>query len=172
MIILKKKGDSIELSKKFTNVDIKLSWTKSVDLDLHAFYKLKNGTFGHVSYINKGSLNQAPCILLDKDAGVGNTPGNNQENIKIATLSHVDYVLIATNIFRFLGFLSAGDSFAKYDGKVTVKTDAGDHIEVPLISEEIGKWCVITKIDNSNLSTPKVININKVQKSEPTLNEF
>lgn len=172
MIVLKKKGDSIELSKRFTNVDIKLNWTKSVDLDLHAFYKIKSGAFGHISFVQKGSLNKPPCILLDKDAGVGATAGNNRENIKIATLAHVDYVLIAANIFRFLGFLSPGDSFSKYDGKVVVKTDGGDHIEVPLVSEEIGKWCVIAKIDNSNPNSPKVINVNKVQQKEPSLNEF
>ncbi|KAB8319403.1 stress response protein [Tolypothrix campylonemoides VB511288] len=172
MIVLKKKGDSADLSKRMSNVDVKLSWTKSVDLDLHAFYKTKSGTFGHISFVRKGSLSEPPCILLDKDAGVGATAGDNRENIKIATLAHVDYVLIATNIFRFIGFLSSGDSFAKYDGKVVVKTDGGDHIEVPLTSEEIGKWCVIAKIDNTNPTAPKVVNINKVQKLEPSLNEF
>jgi tellurite resistance protein TerA len=172
MIILKKKGESAELSKKFSNVDIKLSWTKSVDLDLHAFYKTKSGTFGHISFVDKGNLTEPPCILLDKDAGVGAKAGDNRENIKIATLAHVDSVLIATNIFRFLGFFSPGDSFAKYDGKVIVTTDGGDCIEVPLISNEIGKWCAIAKIDNSNLIAPKVVNINKVQKSEPSLNDF
>lgn len=172
MIVLKKKGDSADLSKRMSNVDVKLSWTKSVDLDLHAFYKTKSGTFGHISFVKKGSLSEPPCILLDKDAGVGATAGDNGENIKIATLALVDYVLIATNIFRFFGFLSPGDSFAKYDGKVVVKTDGGDHIEVPLTSEEIGKWCVIAKIDNTNPIAPKVVNINKVQKLEPSRNEF
>lgn len=172
MIILKKKGESVDLSKKITNLDIKLKWTKAVDLDIHSFYKTKDGVFGHIYFGNKGKLNEPPCIALDKDAGVGNTPGNNEENMKILTLVHVDSVLIATNIFRFLGFLSAGDNFAKYDGKVVVKTDAGDCIEVPLISEEIGKWCVIAKIDNTLPSSTKVININKVQQDEPTLKDF
>lgn len=172
MIILKKKGESIQLSKKISSLDIKLNWTKGVDLDIHAFYKTKNGTFGHIYFANKGSLNEPPCIALDKDTGVGNTAGNNQENIKIATLVHVDYILIATNIFRLFGFLSQGDNFAKYDGKVVVTTDIGDRIEVPLISEEIGKWCVIAKIDNTDPTLPRVININQVQKSAPNLNDF
>ncbi|KYC43544.1 hypothetical protein WA1_10810 [Scytonema hofmannii PCC 7110] len=81
-------------------------------------------------------------------------------------------MLIATNIFRFFGFLSPEDSFAKYDGKVLVKTDVGDRIEVPLTSEEVGKWCVIAKIDNTNPTTSKVVNINKVQKQEPSINNF
>ncbi len=61
---------------------------------------------------------------------------------------------------------------AKYDGKVVVKIDGDDHIEVPLTSEEVGKWCLIAKIDNTDPSVPKVVNINKVQKSEPSMNDF
>lgn len=172
MIILEKKGDSAQLSKRISSLDLKLYWTKAVDLDIHAFYKTKKGVFGHIYFAQKGNLNEPPCIQLDKDAGVGNIAGDNQENIKVATLDHVDYVLVATNIFRVLGFLSQGDNFAKYDGKVVFTTDVGDHIEVPLTSEEIGKWCVIAKIDNTDPSSPKVVNINKVQKSEPSLNDF
>ncbi len=172
MIILKKKGESIQLSKKISTVDIKLNWTKGVDLDIHAFYQTKSGILGHIYFANKGSLNEPPCIQLDKDTGIGNQAGDNQENIKISTLVHIDSILIATNIFRLFGFLSQGDNFAKYDGKVLVTTDVSDRIEVPLISEEIGKWCVIAKIDNTDPSLPKVVNINRVQKSAPNLNDF
>lgn len=117
MIILKKKGESAQLSKRISTLDLKLYWTKAVDLDIHAFYKTKRGVFGHIYFAHKGSLNEPPCIQLDKDAGVGNIAGDNRESIKIATLDHVDYVLVATNIFRFLGFLSQGDNFAKYVAK-------------------------------------------------------
>lgn len=170
-VTLKKKGDATEITLKkkggaaFT-VHAKLTWKKAVDLDLHVFYKAKDGKFGHVYFANKGQLNKAPYIALDQDAGVGNTAGDNEENIRIGQLDHLNSVLIAANIFRLLGFLSSGDNFAKYDGKVVVETDAGDSIEVPLISEEKGRWCLIAKIDNTG-DTPRVININTVQKKEP-----
>jgi len=168
-VTLKKKGDAAEITLKkkgATAVHAKLSWKKAVDLDLHAFYKTKEGKFGHVYFSNKGRLDKEPYIALDEDAGVGNTAGDNEENIRIGQLDHLSSVLIATNIFRFLGFLSSGENFAKYDGKVVIETDSGDSIEVPLTSEEKGRWCLIAKIDNTG-DTPRVININQVQKKEP-----
>lgn len=168
-VTLKQKGDSSALQLKqkgMTSVHAQLTWTQAVDLDLHAFFKTKAGKTGHVFFGNKGKLNQEPYIMLDEDAGVGNKAGDNEENIRVNQLEHLDTLVIATNIFKFLGFLSKGENFAKYDGKVVVTTNVGDVIEVPLISEDIGKWCVIAKIDNTG-DAPKVININQVQKSEP-----
>ena len=111
-------------------------------------------------------------IQLDEDAGINETGGENEENITIKSLSHVEAVLIATHIYRRFGFLSFGDNFAKYDGKVVLETDQGDRIEVPLDSKSVGKWCVIAEIDNSDPTEPYVINVNNVQKAEPTLKDF
>ncbi len=166
-----KRGDSAKLTKS-AHIEVKLAWTKPVDLDLHAFYKTKEGLFGHIYYDNKGNLYQPTCIQLDADAGVDDTGGDNEENLTIKSLSHVESVLIATNIYRRFGFFSLGDNFAKYDGKVVNKSNVGDGVEVPLDSDEVGKWCVIAKIDNSDSSYPHVININKVQKSEPSIKDF
>jgi tellurite resistance protein TerA len=172
--VLQQKGQAGSLSLKSkggTGIQAKMTWKKAVDLDLHAFYKTKDGKIGHVYFGSPGSLAKMPHIALDKDAGVGNTAGNNEENIRIARLDHLASVIIATNIFRVFGFLSAGDNFAKYDGKVTITSDTGDCIEIPLASEELGRWCVIAKIDNSG-GSPQVININRVQKAEPQADEF
>ncbi|MCM3570170.1 TerD family protein [Neobacillus mesonae] len=173
-VTLKKPGDSISLRKtgKIENIHVKLNWTKGVDLDLHAFYITKKGKFGHIFFANKGKLTNSPYIALDKDSGVGNSAGNNEENLIIKTLEDVDKIIIATNIFRFLGFLKKEDNFAKYDGRVLIKTNNGDDIEVPLTSTTPGRWCIITKIDNSTPSDPRVININHVQSSEPTVNNL
>ncbi len=171
-VILKQKGDFTEIAQTLTRIQIQMTWTKGVDLDLHAFYRTKTGKNGQVYFADKGDLTTYPFIALDQDAGVGNTSGQNEENLTIASLENMETILIATNIFRFFGFLSKGENFARYDGKVSLKTNAGDHIEVPLTSNEIGKWCVIAAIDNSNPNTPKIININRVQKSEPNLATF
>lgn len=173
-VTLKKPGDSISLRKagKIENIHVKLNWTKGVDLDLHAFYITKQGTFGHIYFGNKGKLTKSPYIALDKDSGVGNSAGNNEENLIIKTLLDVEKIIIATHIFRILGFLKKEDNFAKYDGRVLIKTNNGDDIEVPLTSTTTGRWCIITKIDNSNSTDPKVININHVQTSEPTVNDL
>ena len=173
-VILKKPGDAISLRKasKIENIHVKLNWTKGVDLDLHAFYITKNGKFGHIFFGNKGKLTTSPYIALDKDSGVGNSAGNNEENMTIKTLEDIDKIIIATNIFRFMGFLKKEDNFAKYDGRVLIKTNNGDDIEVPLTSTKSGRWCIITKIDNSNPTDPKVININHIQSSEPKVNDL
>jgi tellurite resistance protein TerA len=168
-IILKKQGDTAKISLKkneISTVHVRLSWTKAVDLDLHVFYKTKKGETGHIYFGEQGHLKKEPYVILDKDSGVGNTAGDNEENLRIGNMSHFSTLLIATNIFRFIGFLNSGDNFAKYDGKVTLKTDSGESIEVPLISEEKGLWCLIAKIDNTG-DAPLVTNINKVQKEEP-----
>ncbi|MFJ5717595.1 TerD family protein [Neobacillus sp. NPDC093127] len=173
-VTLKKPGDSISLRKagKIENIHVKLNWTKGVDLDLHAFYITKQGTFGHIYFGNKGKLTNSPYIALDKDSGVGNSAGNNEENLIIKTLQDVEKIIIATHIFRIFGFLKKEDNFAKYDGRVLIKTNNGDDIEVPLTSTTTGRWCIITKIDNSTSTDPKVININHVQTSEPTVNDL
>lgn len=169
-VTLKKQGDSTQISlkkKDLSIIDVKMYWTKGADLDLHAFYKTKSGEFGQVYFGEKGKLDGKPFILLDKDAGVGGTAGKNEENLRIKNLNHFSSIIIAANIFRFLGFLHTNDNFAKYDGKVEIKTDTGDSVIVPLMSEEKGRWCIIAKIDNT-ADHPSVININKIQAEEPT----
>lgn len=170
-VILEKKGESskINLSKnsnKLEHIGVKLEWTKSVDLDLHAFYISKDGKKGQIYFGNKNEAG----ISLDKDAGVGNTAGNNQENLVVEDISNLKYILFATNIFRLLGFLHGNDSFSKYDGKVLVKTDLSE-IEVPLNAKEKGKWAAIALIDNSG-SEPKVVNINQISADKPDIEKF
>lgn len=168
-ITLDKKGQSskINLVKKQTplkNIKVKLSWTKAVDLDMHAFYIDKNDKAGHVYFGNKRDRGG---IQLDKDAGVGNTAGNNEENLTVQSLEGYKYILFATNIFRLLGFLHRNDRFSSYDGKVIVSTDQGI-IEVPLNANEKGKWAAIAMIDNTG-EEPKVININEISNEQPDI---
>ncbi len=170
-ITLDKQGSQAKLSlekgkSKISNVHVKLSWTKAVDLDLHAFYITKSGQVGHVYFGNKF----AHSIQLDKDSGVGNTAGKNQENLVVKDLGQIDYILFATNIFRFLGFLHCNDSFSQYDGKIAIKTDVSE-IEVPLNANEKGKWAAIALIDNSG-EEPRVININKITDKEPEIKVY
>lgn len=173
-ITLEKKGDvtkiNLSKTKKIDKIYVKLSWKKGVDLDLHAFYKNKVGKTGHVYFSSKGNLNQEPFLMLDKDSGVGNTAGDNEENLTIADLKYFDYILFSVNIFRF--FSRKGENFAKYDGRVELETDRGDKIKVPLTSEEIGTWCVIAMIDNTNADEPRIVNINQVLKNEPVISDF
>ncbi len=172
-VVLSKQNQAakISLAKKpdgaIEHIKVTLDWTAAVDLDLHAFYKTKTGEVGHVYYADKGSKKKPPHIKLDKDAGVGARAGANQENMTVARLDHLESVLIATNIFRFFG--GKGERFARYDGRVTVATSLGE-VEVPLTSDDPGRWALIAKIDCTG--EPQVVNINRVQKKKPSLEDF
>ncbi len=182
-IVLREQGDSVAIPQagmelsEYTSGETKiraiLQWNAEVDLDIHAFYRPKGGgKDGHVSFQDKGNKKKSPYIHLDKDMGVGNVGGDNQEIITIGTLANVDSILIATNIFRVFGFLSEDDNFGKYDGKIKLITSASNEIDVPLTSKKSGRWCVIALIDNSDPYSPIVTNINKVTDSEPKIDDF
>lgn len=70
--------------------------------------------------------------------GAGNVGGDNQEIITIGTLANVDSILIATNIFKFFGFLAEDENFGKYDGKIKLITSTSNEIDVPLTSKTLG----------------------------------
>ncbi len=181
-IVLREQGDSVaipqsgmELSEYKpgeTKMRAILKWNAAVDLDIHAFYRLKGSAKdGHVGFNEKGDKKKSPYINLDKDMGVGNVGGDNQEIITIGTLADLDYILIATNIYRTFGFLH-NDNFAQYDGKVNLITNKSNEINVPLTSKTLGRWCVIALIDNIDKYSPIVTNINKVTQNEPKLDDY
>ncbi len=173
-IRLEKQGErkAIDLSKSKSGlidqkIQVTLRWRAAVDLDLHAFGITKTGQINHVHFGNKGNSNELPFMTLDKDAGVGNTAGDNDENLVVHNLDAYSTIVFAANIFRFFTFFSSGDHFGNYDGSVIVNA-LGQTFEVPLNSTEVGKWILIASIDNSN-SKPFIVNINKVITSEPDL---
>ena len=162
---------SLDLAKdssgRLENVKVTLAWTAKVDLDLHAFYRLKNGKTGQVFFGSKGALEKAPFIKLDKDMGVGNTGGDNKETLLIGDLSQIECIIFATNIFRFFG--RGRENFSRYDGRVILTTSLGE-VTVPLTSETPGSWAVIAKVENKH--QPVITNINQILERQPELKDF
>ncbi|QTA80540.1 TerD domain-containing protein [Desulfonema limicola] len=180
-VILKQKGQKTALiGKSFHAV---LRWKTAVDLDLHCFYQLKTSSEkpskgllgkifksgssgqGQISFMNRGDKNASPWIYLDKDAGVGDVGGSNEENIYFTRLDQIEHALIAANIFN-----KPNSNFAIYGGLVTIR-GGGKEIEVPLTEQQPGSWCIIARIDNTG-DKPQLININQTQKDTPDLNRF
>lgn len=62
--------------------------------------------------------------------------------------------MIVTTFFSFFGFLHAGDNFGRYDGRVIVRTERGEPLEVPLISGKKGRWCTIARIEGRESGAP------------------
>lgn len=156
-------GESARLntSRPITKINVRLQWTASVDLDLHAFYRTKSGQEAEIYFGDR----QGPRITLDTDAGIGDSGGQNEENITITSLDGFDEILFATKIF------TKGGSYADYDGRVAVQTNNGDDVVVPLTSRERADWCVIAKLTNE-ASGPTVTNVNQVTDDDPTVDRF
>jgi uncharacterized protein involved in tellurium resistance len=157
-------GESARLdtSAPITKINVKLQWTAAVDLDLHAFYSSSASRGNHIYFGNK----DGPRIQLDRDAGVGDISGHNEENITITSLADFHDILFATKIFQ------KGGCFADYDGRVTVQTNNGDDITVPLSARERADWCVIAKMTNHSGQGPTVSNLNRVTGDEPNVDSF
>jgi hypothetical protein len=145
-------GDSatLDTSVPITEVNVRLQWQAAVDLDLNAFYTLKSGDYGEVRYSNK----IGPNMRLDTDAGVGDAAGQNEENITITALEDFKDIWFATDIF------SRGGSYSDYDGRVTLETNTGETIAVPLTSPETKPYLVIAKLIDSP-EGPTVVNLNE-----------
>lgn len=166
-------SDIARLDSELSKIIVSLNWKLGVDLDIHAFYKEKTKNYnGHVYFGSKGKADKIPKIFLDRDAGVGNVAGDNQEILTISTLAYVDCILIAANIFKFIPSLDKLDNFARYDGVVTITPNIGNEIVVPLTSKVAGKWCVIAKIDNLDSRNPTVVNVNDVTDQEPKIDDY
>jgi len=163
-IQLKQKGE-----EKFVAVKqllVQLRWTASVDLDLMAFYKAKDGSVGSVFSSqypggSMGDLNSPPFIMLDQDAAVGGTSGDHCETLRITKLDHIaELFIVALNYTDASAQKSV--NFATYDGNVTVLQDNGGALEVPLSSDTPGHVAHICSIDNSSMMGAKLINVNNI----------
>ena len=145
-ITLAAKGETTTLDLSgVKSVKGTLRWTDPIDLDFYAICRTKatqkKGFLGGnkevpaqdvvISFRNKGDLREIPYISLDKDAGVGDKGGANEENLNLApeAFAACDHILIAANIYN-----KSNAVFGSYNGKVTIKTDRGE-IEVPLTSK-------------------------------------
>ena len=133
-------GQSAKLdnSTPITHVSVHLQWRAAVDLDLSAYYDTKSGDQGVVDYSEK----TGPNIQLDKDSGVGDKSGDNQENITITSLDNFKDIWFAARIF------SQGGSYSDYDAQIAIKTNNGEEIQVPLSSNEKKPYLVIAKLTN------------------------
>jgi uncharacterized protein involved in tellurium resistance len=155
-------GESVRLdeSRPIGEVHVKLQWSAAVDLDLHAFYRLADGRRGHVWW----SERRGRGIQLDTDAGIGDSAGQNEENIRIGDLAGFVEILFATKIF------SKGGCYMDYDAQVQVITasqaSARDRVVVPLTSTERADWCIIARFSR-DANGPMITNLNEVTDSEP-----
>jgi uncharacterized protein involved in tellurium resistance len=145
-------------STPLTDVGVQLRWTRAIDLDLHAFYRRRDGSQGWVYFGER----QHQDISLDHDAGIGDRGGDNMENIKVDRLDSFSTIVFATMIF------GSGDRYSDYDGQVEVTASDGSQIVVPLSAQQRGKWCAIARIDMDQ-GGASVSNLNVVSDETPSI---
>lgn len=144
---------TLDTSKPITEVNVRLTWQAPVDLDIEADYRLSSdeNKVGKVSWEQK----TGPGMFLNKDSGVGKVGGDNQENIKMSSLDGFKEIFIVARIYHH----TASSSFSDYDGKVTVQTNNGDTIVVPLTATKPTNTIMIAKISFEG-GKPTITNIN------------
>ncbi|MEM2056694.1 MAG: stress response protein [Thermoproteota archaeon] len=163
-MILSKEGDHVLLTGG--RVKIKLKWTAMVDLDLMVFYLSKDGQTGGVFSTlyprgNMGSLTSFPYIMLDRDAGVGASGGDNEETIIISKLDHMKEIYIC--VFNYTDAVHGRmSSYKIYDAVVYIIDEgSADSYAVLLNTETTGHVALVAVIDCEG-RRPKLINRNAV----------
>ncbi len=163
MIQLKKKGESINLTKKDTSsigeILVNLNWNqktsggffskllgpKNADLDLGCLYELKNGQKGCVQALGNafGSLGGAPYIQLDHDDRTGASAGGENLRINGDRIRDIKRILVYTFIYE------GAANWSEVDGVVTLTYKNGEDIVVKMDEHRNGKnMCAIAMIEN------------------------
>ena len=150
---------------------VTMKWTSAVDFDLFALWKAKDGTKGIVYFSDMGNLNAKPFMKLDKDAGVGDTGGDNKETMRIEDLSTMERVHIGCWDY---GAVQGGTAarFAGSDLKITIMAQSGEKNDVPIVADAMGNVILLAEIDNSSPMGAKLINEGKsgtIKKLDDTL---
>ena len=156
---LKQKGAEANVAS-FKQLMVSMKWTTAADFDLAAAYEDKQGRQGIVYFGDKGDLNGFPFMQLDKDAGIGDKSGSNQETMRITKLDDMKYVWILCWDY---GRVKNGEPARFKDSDVTlsVMDDTGNTHNVTLDTGDIGNVALIATIDNSSPIGAKLINSSK-----------
>ena len=156
---LRQKGHAA-LIDQFKQLTVSMKWTTAADFDLAVAYQTKAGKPGLVYFGDLGSLNTFPYINLNKDEGVGDTGGNNEEILQISQLDDMQYVWIFCWDYNQV---QQGKSarFRDSDVHLTMTNEVGKRISVTVDTGDFGNVCCIATIDNTG-ATPKLINASQV----------
>ncbi|WP_407571789.1 VWA domain-containing protein [Deinococcus altitudinis] len=146
------KSASVSLQKAGT-ITTALEWKGNGDLDLYAFYVLKDGTVGKVYYKDKGRKSKPPYITLSGDS---RTAG--REEIILHRPELLAHVLIAA----YSAVKNGLGSFASYKPQAVVTDNLGQQVIVPLLNRNhFSFWVAITKLDFTDSSQNAVSHVER-----------
>lgn len=156
---LTQKGEEAQLGsiKQFM---VTLKWTIAADFDLAAAYEAKDGQTGLVYFGEKGNLNGFPFMQLSGDEGVGDSGGDNQEDMRVMKIDDMKYIWVLCWDY---GAVQEGKParFAASDVTVSLTDDTGTNHAVSLNTGDTGNTCVVATVDNSSAMGAKFVNTSK-----------
>lgn len=133
---------------------VNLYWTSDTDLDLCLFFRKKDGEVGGVfsnEYRQKksdlGSLDKFPYMLHLGDNKEPAPGGEESEQINIAKLDEIDEAFVC--IVNYGAAIEGEDvTYAEEGGRIEVKSDSGDYLEVLADSADEGHVYCVCSIKN------------------------
>ncbi|MCD0155806.1 VWA domain-containing protein [Deinococcus sp. 6GRE01] len=133
-----KKNASVSI-RKAQNITITLSWTGNGDLDLYAFYALKNGVTGKVYYKDRGSAAKPPYITLS---------GDSQKAGKETAVIHRPDELAHVVFAAYSAVSNGAGSFASYRPTTIFTDDLGQEVRAPVLGRNhFSFWVALSAID-------------------------
>ena len=156
---------------------VDLYWKVGTDLDLCLFFRKKDGEVGGVfsnEYRQKksdlGSLDKFPYIQHNGDV---KRPGESEahEQINIAKLDDIDEAFVC--IVNYDAAIDGEDvTYAEEGGRIEVKSDSGDYLEVLADSADEGHVYCVCSIKNRGgefalKNESKVMSLSKAYKEIP-----
>ena len=145
----------------------KLKWTAGADFDLAAVFERADSpvnapTYGIVYFHEKGDINKSPFVALDKDAGVGDKAGANEETLRVQKLDGLRRLWLLCWDY---GKVQKGEParFAQTDVQLDFVTvpDDGNRLGVKLAATTVGNVAVVAELDNTNPISAKITNLSK-----------
>lgn len=133
---------------------VNLYWTSDTDLDLCLFFRKKDGEPGGVfsnAYRQKksdlGSLDKFPFIEHQRDITTLGPNGEAQEEIWVAKLDDIDEAFVC--IVNYGAAIEGEDvTYAQEGGRIEIKSDSGDYLEVLADSADEGHVYCVCSIKN------------------------
>lgn len=133
---------------------VNLYWTSDTDLDLCLFFRKKDGEPGGVfsnAYRQKksdlGSLDKFPFIEHQGDITTLGPNGEAQEEIWVAKLDDIDEAFVC--IVNYGAAIEGEDvTYAQEGGRIEIKSDSGDYLEVLADSADEGHVYCVCSIKN------------------------
>ncbi len=125
----------------------------------------REGKEGHVYFADKGELEEFPWIVLDQDAGVGDLPGHNEENLFMGNLRAFSHLLVVVNAFH-----RPRADFGEFNASLCLY-NADREYEISLEGCGSGGYCLVLHFDLS-VSPPVFVVLRRSQMYEPSLDAF